>query len=426
MCRLCAVTATDLPTLDLIDRFMLLNQLDEGQFDGCGISNGDVITKSALPYCATMLAHFNDDFAMNNGIIAHVRKASPQTGRTRDESHPWEFDIAGKKLIAAHNGYFMGTGWSAAGEPNSDSWRAFKKLAELLNATDDKIISKSVFEEWLANYEELSTIGLLLMYDGEIYVYRHSKPLFISEFGNGYVINTGAKPLVMMAEYIRQRFWGEASMIDPVAIPENTLLRMKPAEKDIHITELNVVWKPKPVYHKSETTAITPMSDYRDKRVNTAAIQNDAQTQTTMINALTDDARIQDVVMKIKATANPMRSSLWLGWLQASYGITIPKDILALYASTSEDDFNLFKESVGKWTKRQSRLIQAWNKLVPKTSDKMLDIELHLESFGCDWFWMDDFFLNEAITDDQAVQLLEAEICRSEAFIAMKKETYVV
>lgn len=433
MCRLCGITFNNMPMLDIIDRFMLLNQLDEGQFDGCGITNGKQVTRSVMPYSHTVLQHFDDGdggFDLENGIVGHVRKASPQTGKTRDESHPFTFLIGDKPLIGAHNGYFVGSGWSKKDEPNSDSWRAFSKLAEILRDTDDQVLSKDVFETWLSNYEEGSLIGLLIMYDGYIYAYRHNKPLYMADFGNGYVINTGARTIVLMAEYIRQRRWGDVPELDPVEIPSDTLLRMKPCTKMFHMDQLNVQFKPKTVYNngyvgnKSDTTTTaTPVVSGGSKKVDTASLPNATPAQVPLLgkpaageDSTKVDSNISRVVMAVKATANPMRASLWLGWLQASYGITIPNHIDTMFETITEADFQLFRTSVGKWTKRQSRLIQAWNKTIPKGPDKMQDIEFHLDSFGVDWFWMDDAFLDDTLTDDQAVELLIRCITGSEAY----------
>lgn len=418
MCRLSAITAQFPQRIDTLDRMMLVAQTDENQSDGCGISDGRVVYKSVLAYSSTVLGLFSSEeyFQETDILMGHVRKASTYTGRTRDESHPYTFTTKhGKVLVAAHNGYVIGSGVHVKGNPDTDSWRAFNRLVNILNETETGELTSGVVEEWLKEYDRKSTIAFLIHYDNSLYAFRHNKPLHAMAVGNGYVINTSKNVLHVINAWLRARHGVIPE--DIFEIPEDALLRFYHNDQVIEKTDLDVKYY---TAFAQPATAIQVSS----KSSETATAQTGTAPETTgssppLSTALAvitpmdviDLRKLTPRSMLMKTAANPMRGTLFLYWLQTSMNISSEPDMASIVCSISDDDLNLFLAQIGSWSSRQKRLINIWNRLVERGKD----IKTHDEIFGPSWFWLDPFFIALDITDEVAEKRLIEELTGKEA-----------
>lgn len=419
MCRLSAITSSFPQRIDALDRMMLVAQTDENQGDGCGLSDGHVVYKSVLGYSSTVLGIFTSEinFQPEHILMGHVRKASAYTGRTRDESHPYMFTTRhGKLLIAAHNGYVQGTPYHTRGNPDTDSWRAFDRLVTLLNATETGDLTQDVMESWLREYEAKSTMAFLIHYDGALYAFRHNKPLHAMTVGDGYIINTSKNILAVVAAWLLARH--KVTTGEIFELPEEALLTLHHDSLVIEKTDLRIDYKPVYVYpvqqvsSKSSTTSTTQTGSAPEP---TGSSPPQNPIVVTNHNVLTpmdtiDLRRLSPRAMAIKAAANPMRSQLFMYWLQTSMSIESLQDPASVVQSISDEDFDLFQLQVGTWSKRQRQLINEWNRQVERTND----INVHDSLFGESWFWLDPFYIAPDITDEDAVKRLHNDITRKE------------
>src|SRR6185369_9219604 len=153
MCRLLGMTFTD-PDLqprkaEMLDRLMLVSQTDEGQNDGWGVTDGIAVIKSEKMYSASTPL-WRRELDPAEPWLAHVRKASAGMGRTALESHPYEFEVNGVPLFAAHNGMINGTVWKTGTDiPNTDSYRAFTVLTQIMEGTQQFDLTAALFAEWM-------------------------------------------------------------------------------------------------------------------------------------------------------------------------------------------------------------------------------------------------------------------------------------
>lgn len=433
MCRLCAVTATDQDSfvIDVLDRMMLVSEGEGINDDGCGVSNGTELYKSILPYSHTLLGLFNKErfLTAERILLGHVRKASTLTARTRDESHPYEFLIKGSRMLhAAHNGWITPTGTHKHGTPDTDSWRAFNSLVEMLEDSETGDLTSEIMEQWLSQYEDRSQIGLLLLYDGVLHVFRHNKPLHAMAFGNGYLINTSKQVLIVMAAWLFARHG--VPMSEPFELPDETHITFHAGNPTFYGQSIDPKYKKCYTYTttyssvsyksgESTTTTTGAAGAAQGTETGAAPAQETAIVPASSLahvnttNPLESSTfhRVSTLAESVRAAANPMRGALYLHWLTRSMGILddTATDNLSfdeLLHHVTEEDFELFRNMTGEWSARQADLINVWNRLI----NKRQDVAMHTSIFGYQWFWLDSFFVSPALSRESALNKLRREI----------------
>lgn len=205
MCRLLGFTPSlanrNMRTL-FFHQLMLQHQA-EGQDDGAGVSDGRSIYKSGLTYSQIGL-NWLPNLDHTTSWMGHVRKASRGTDRPSPQaSHPYYYKDSG--LIAMHNGFITGTGESDEGEPNVDSYRAFKKLSAMIGDGD---LSTSILNEWISGFGPYSEWAFMLKHKNELWTVRGVRPMFWMRLLEGYVLSTSIDSLVLFGDWV-EMFWGK-------------------------------------------------------------------------------------------------------------------------------------------------------------------------------------------------------------------------
>lgn len=394
MCRLTAITGSDPMRLHYLDRLLLMAELDGGQNDGFGITDGTFLYKTECKYSETIPGWITlPEFQNAPFILSHVRKASAYTGKGKAESHPYEFTVRGMPFMCAHNGYIYGTGTHRfqSDDPDTDSWRAFNALAALVEQEGE--ITPDVIHNWLLPYNESSLIGIMILWNRQLYIFRHNKPLHYMPFSDGYIIHTSDEVLKRF-----QRYLLSAHGIPPTEmqeVPENNLMCI--TENDIHMKPVDVKLKE---YNYHKQADIIP--------VNTTATQRASPITTTpplLVAPLASDPKLWKTAIQ---QVNPLRIPLFLYWLKEALGYDVQGlSIRELAISVDAENLEFFMAMIGKLTARQRQLINAWNNIIKKG----YDIEVHNSLFMKSWFWLDPLLLDTTISDEEALEYFRAEIC---------------
>lgn len=295
MCRLAAITATNIPLstkVALLDRLMLMGNADR-QTDGWGVAdesgNG---AKSGGDYfrgVPTWMRRFRNEI-----FIGHVRSASFGTEMGTDAAHPYVFkdDTGAVDFIGAHNGQFLGT-WKnqPTGLPNAvntDSWRAFFQLHKKIAG---RIIEPDIVTDWLSVYDDTSAFALLILQNNILSVVRNSqRTLHMARIGNGFVIHTAKEALESLAEYATSF----RLVIDNIeAVPEQTLVQIGRGQPDLLCVEkLDLKLTP--------ARAVSNYGNYR----------SDGGAVLVTTNNRGDDAELRALWDKFVAKCEPMRVPL--------------------------------------------------------------------------------------------------------------------
>lgn len=157
----------------------------------------------------------------NLAWVGHIRKASVNTGKTKEEAHPYYFELPQREqtdelpfapfdsFFAAHNGIFHGTKWDIgprATSPNTDSWRAFEQLRLLMQQMEYPDLTPELFNAWTPHFEDNSQFALLFHWQGEVIAVRNDRPLHCMTFGNGNIIHTSDVLLKILKSWIKYEF----------------------------------------------------------------------------------------------------------------------------------------------------------------------------------------------------------------------------
>lgn len=184
MCRLFAITATNMDPqrkIQALDRLMLLHTA-AGNDDGWGICDTKFVHKNTGMYLDP--AWMEKTIDASGIMFGHTRYASSNTGLNMKESHPFALD----NLTGMHNGLMQNTGVSVGEMPDSDSFRALKRLSD---AMGDHPITKELIERWLQTFWDNSSFAFMIYADKKLHVFRNEKRmLFIAQIGDGYIIAT--------------------------------------------------------------------------------------------------------------------------------------------------------------------------------------------------------------------------------------------
>lgn len=215
MCRISASTTTEVPVgmrRLFFNQLMLAGVSDRGQTDGAGVTDGLSISKSVhsyLYYGSAWLPHLDE----GQPWIGHVRSASKSAEISHRAAHPYRLwytiDGVDHYMDAVHNGTIYGTGESADNEPDVDSWRAFKRLAVLMQEAQSPIPTRTIINTWIGEFGLGSRWTCMFLCDGNptLYVARGTEPMRYMELGDGFLLNTSDIVLLNVKEWILE-YWG--------------------------------------------------------------------------------------------------------------------------------------------------------------------------------------------------------------------------
>lgn len=248
MCRLVATTFTDVSNEDtakIIHLALIASQAeDSANKSGWGVAtqNGAFV-KDSGSYIASGLEWIDlllGEKQMISPALAHLRNSSAGTSVTAKEAQPFVYD----HFIGMHNGKFDGSynGWRSwkTGDPNSDTWRAFSRLNEMLQDHSGKM-DAGLMTRWLNVYDDTSAYALVFIIDGKIMVIRNaSRDLYRIRVGNGFLITTSlnASKFVQRCAALfdmRVSFGDEAYLFLP-----DKLYQITPGKQEITSEELKL------------------------------------------------------------------------------------------------------------------------------------------------------------------------------------------
>lgn len=194
MCKLLLMTVSNIEDKNRIAHGLMLRQSTD-QRDAWGISaNLERVWKNSGEYFKAPLQWWKEEQNSNDIIIGHVRSASAATGKTAKEAHPFVFTLrGGERLIAVHNGAFGGTSFikTETGEPNSDSYSAFKYLVQMLDDEFRTELTADIVTSWLNAFDSSTAFAIMVRIEDRVWVMRNEKrQLFYSQVGDGYIMAT--------------------------------------------------------------------------------------------------------------------------------------------------------------------------------------------------------------------------------------------
>lgn len=255
MCRL--VASTDTKHAEAVRRMvfhqlMLYSQADGNQYNGSGVTDGVTGRKSPFPY-----ADFGIDWLQHlapNAIWhGHVRRASRDTSLSTNEAHPFYFRLHdGSRLFASHNGGVYGFNARINGDPDVDSFRAFKELVRLLDNAKSETITTEIVNQWIDKFDVGSEWTFMLTHKGLLHILRGNREMYAASFGNGYLFNTSKTVLMNLANWAAT-FWGEPFTIGEArAIEPWTYVTAAPGKRKLHLENIHEQKQP-PLYQRMYT-----------------------------------------------------------------------------------------------------------------------------------------------------------------------------
>jgi predicted glutamine amidotransferase len=204
MCRLLLMTATRVNehAKRLFFHQLMLQNRAESQNDGAGITDGINLLKSGLDY-STLGLQWLPKLDHRLPWMGHVRSMSKGTSTASVlAAHPFYYKESG--LIGAHNGFITGTGDSAEGEPNVDSYRALKDLSQRI--VKHRGLDQSVLKDWIQNFGPYSEWAFMLRYRDDSWVIRGIRHVYWLRIDDGYLFCTSYNSLALFVEWV-QMFW---------------------------------------------------------------------------------------------------------------------------------------------------------------------------------------------------------------------------
>lgn len=405
MCRISALTATDLPRREgaMLFHDLMLRANADAQPDGWGIfaSEDGYLVKSGNPYFAcrsTWLQHYVEaERAETAGILlGHVRAASPHTARTIKESHPFLFlnDDKTIRFVGAHNGAITGTHhhytWRA-GDPNVDSFRAFTVLDQLLAAGND--LTAGLVDEWMSRFNEDSAFAIGIVHNGRLYLFRNSRRvLHAAAVGNGYLINTSHEILAATADYAEHSL--RLAVGKPFVIPDHTLYMFQPGEKEVWSSDLALRLLPVRSVYPASTPATAPAIQPRLPVFVDDDEEEDDHRPVSVTTVGHDRAR-ERLWVEIRNMLNPLRAGLVTLYAAChARAQSIDDDLFDVegkptvipdrYALTIEE-LAAFRDHVRATplTSEQRNQINAWNRQVTREHE----VDEQVFAFGAVMFW---------------------------------------
>jgi predicted glutamine amidotransferase len=429
MCRLFALTFTDLLEYKAswTDRLFLVSQTDEGQNDGWGITDGNELAKTQLMYsaCTPLWMH---TLAPTAPWMGHVRKASAGTGRTLLEAHPYQFDVHGASLYCAHNGKIDGTVWNnGTGIPNTDSYRAFLALSNMMNKNHHEALTTHLLSEWLKEFTDTSQLAMLFHYHNQIVALRKDRSLHHMRIGNGYAVHTSKDVLEIFKRYIK--IVNNVDSGDIVEIPTNSMTVFEAGSDSIVQIAVDIqmrtYWKGNTVKNEVSPAGITntvttpktlpPATDGGAKTFSTSVTR--PKKEKNAQNTETDEPTRLDLMSEIVNYLSPLRQGLVWFWTMRSLGYTTDavtaistqdlklwRDMLPRYTCVKSSSGEIIERP---YTTRAYMLINQWNHVVARGKDLIL----HDSWLGDNMFWMLPRYL-DIPNDGEAQALLASDLAR--------------
>lgn len=409
MCRLCAITATNLECRNLIfHEMMTLGRHDENQCDGYGVwgrtpDKYHVVFKQHYSYDYADLAMYSG-FSQKSIIAGHVRKASPGTEVSQRASHP--FMVTKDNLvefIAAHNGKMTGIPHYTA-EIRSDSFVAFQELQKSLG--EDRVLTKGVFERWLSLFEEDSAFCFMITQRNRLFVIRgaSTRTMSLARLGNGYVFHTNPDILARLGQYTKSMLGVEIGEI--FSVGDNTLITAAPGSSELEVEDLEYELKPSRVY-----TYNTYPKVYEKKEEAKKEVIPKEETRTDIVLSKTSSTMM---LKEVRELLNPMRFAAIINYIE--YVLKLEN---VSWVNLTVEQRLQFIDHVKNTplTKIQRRMIDRWN----DTFDKRDDAAWQEIFFGTSPFWLRDpktlfVFFNE-VRGKQLSSLSDFDIMGIKTFL---------
>jgi hypothetical protein len=231
MCRLTVLTkANKLSEADRLSLFwttLILSETDDMQHDGAGISDGKMLVKTDLQF-SSMPALTLERLGQNTTWMGHVRKKSPGTASGVYAAHPYEYMIKDRgKLIFAHNGYIRGLPVQQDDAVNTDSYRAGRILAGMLENGAD--ITKGLIETWVAGFGYGSEWSFIIMFQGTTYIVRGHRSIWGLNIGDQdcTLFNT-SEAVIRQARSVYRLLNPKATVGIPILVPHHNVVVIPP------------------------------------------------------------------------------------------------------------------------------------------------------------------------------------------------------
>lgn len=378
MCRLCAFTDTNAsPFIRLLamDRALLMAQGDlPAQRDGWGISDGVITKKAKGAYRSYNQTAWMQDFERTNNSdkiwISHVRQASTGTALTDDEAHPFVFP----NFVAAHNGTIYGTlvDDTPKDSPNSDSWRAFWRLNELIK---DGASIDSVLETWLNRYEDSSAFVFFILQNEKLHIIRGPKTrdMYYAPMGNGLMLHTDT--VVIQATQAQLQWINQEPIQEVKEFPELHYAVISPGKSEFdHLRAIK--WEPKRAYAQTylryDNTTLIPYNRTAADRQ-----KDGVWIRVSRKDSDAADSELQAAWIKIRQKLQPMREALAL-----EYAAMINRKLVPTFkpAVLSYEAFTLYElehileqlqtDAFGL-TAKHREYIDVWNKIVDEDKESI-------------------------------------------------------
>lgn len=246
MCRMTALTTVSIPTIMrrlVFNQAMIVSMSDGDQKDGAGMTDGYTMKKSVYPYLqqgSQWVAGLNP----RSVWMGHVRSASRGTAVTHDTAHPFVLNLWDDHwLYAQHNGGIVGTGVTQQGEPDVDSYRSFKSLAQLMMEQKKSVPEPDIINTWVRGFGSGSNWAFMFMTDGgSVHLCRGSRTLCYMQLDDGLLINTSFDVLLFLKNWLRT-YWPDVYTLGKITpLPEFSYAHVVPG-----VTEPEIIPLEKPV-----------------------------------------------------------------------------------------------------------------------------------------------------------------------------------
>jgi len=258
MCRLVALTATNVSNSEvakILQLAMIASQASDSQNkDGWGVSSswGNYMKNSGsfLASGQEWIDHVVNSRTRYTPALAHLRNSSAGTSVTVKEAQPFVFESNdGISFVGMHNGRMDGSysGWRSwqTGDANSDSWRVFSRLNQMMLDKNQRTVNADLITEWLNAYDDSSAYVFVIASGSDIYIVRNNlRDLHCMRCGNGFLITTSADA----ARFVRN----SASLHsistvfpdkDPSAFIQDRLYHIRAGSHEIGFEELELQMK---------------------------------------------------------------------------------------------------------------------------------------------------------------------------------------
>jgi hypothetical protein len=431
---------------------------DGGQNDGHGFATVDgVIYKSARPYVVTppYWMYQPDELHGIAGrvVISHIRKASNNTGRADEEAHPYHVtNRMGENLVFAHNGFIWGVqGEYNKDDPNTDSYRALKRLVHMINEDEFCNLTDELIVKWISTFAYGSVYVMFILYRDELIVVRgpRDRIMHFASFGNGYVFHTSAEILNPVLDTVLAVHGVESGKV--WVMNEHAIIRVSPGQSEYHghtfapptYTAYHNPPKTSPAPRESGsggssvgglllpapagTTRVSGvdgggyvtrgggaqfngLAGEDDELHVTMGFANNAQQQRARRE---DTKRRTDVLTNVRAALNPLRMMAIGLFIARTFSLKTPKGALdaTCILTMDESDIKGFYEMLpfinegddGRLTERQRQLAQLWNRLVPREMEVEALVKFDERHGGFYWERSD-------LSDDLMTQYIQSVV----------------